>query len=132
MRTEAEPLRARLELPAARAAVQEVERLDGARAELAGRPVALQPAEARVHQRLDRSDAVVEAGVVRELGADVAAVGAVQPDPVALEVDDDLPVGAHRAHLQAVLVAVRAEVTRRPGHGPDGPALVAQGDGIVE
>src|SRR5207245_6382496 len=91
-----------LELPARRAAVRGVEDLDRPRAQLPRRAVLDLLTEREVDERVRRPVAVVEEGAVLELGLHLDAVGAPEPEVVALEVDRALSLRSHRAALDSV------------------------------
>src|SRR5713226_10107723 len=94
-----------LELTARRAAVGGVEDLDRPRAELRRRAVLDLLAEREVDERVRRPVAVVEERAVLELGLHLDAVGAPEPEVVALEVDGELSLRADGPELQLVPVA---------------------------
>src|SRR6185437_9915323 len=120
-----------LELPAARAPVRGVDDLDRACAQLAGRAVLHVLAEGQVDERVRRAVAVVEEGVLRELGSDLEAVGAEEPELVALEIDHQLSLGADGPELELMTVAPRAEVARAARHRPDRAVVVADDDRVM-
>ena len=101
-------------------AVRGVEDLDRSGAELGRGVVGRGAAQRRVHDRVDRADAVVQAGVRLERHAGVVVLAAVAPEQVLAEVEVEHAAVTDDADLDRMAVVRAAEVGGGTRHRADG------------
>src|SRR5205807_10356180 len=88
--------------------------------------------ETGVHDGIDRTSAVIEAGVLVERDGDVVIRRAVTPQDVSFQVDHHLTVRTDRADIELVAVIPGAPMGGASAEATDRPVRVAHADRVVE